>query len=81
MTLDVSLVPRTHVCAHQEKMGLVNCLFRFCSSCQNAGTMFFSNLMLDVIEDTMCQQYASNMDVDWAITISILEVQNCMVWE
>ena len=81
MTLDVSLVPRTHFCAHQEKMGLVNYLFRFCSNYQNAGTLFFLSLMIDVIKDTMCQQCASNMDVDWAITISILEVQNCMVWE
>ena len=40
-----------------------------------------SFLMIDVIKDTMCQQYASNMDVDWAITVSILEVQNYVVWE
>ena len=49
----------------------VSCLFHFLQVCQNIGTLFVSNLMLEVIENYIPQcmptmQSSNEMVIDWA---------------
>ena len=50
-----SCISQTAFFVHAGKMGLVNYLFHFLQVCQNIGTLFVSNLMLEVIENCIPQ--------------------------